>query len=593
MHLERADPHRHHRTRGLRVMDPELLGALEQVVEPGDDPGLDRGDVERELEGIAQADGSALELVGLGRHEAVAEVRRDVHEHRRSGQGLVIDADQVVDRLDRRTRLAPAVGQDVELGLELPVALRRVARAADVGEDLARAVVDDARGGVVDVVAAQAQDPAVVLPGDPLGPQDRARIPCVRGAGRGVDVLLGDLLQAHVDRRRHVVAADVHLVAGIGGVRAQDLGEVLADLPHEMRRLPVGGDERRQDDGLLLGGLVLGGGVLGAGQRGAGLHEVEDEVAPLHDLRARRHDELDVVAAVAAGLGLARAELVGVLHEVELRRRLRDRGQDRELGQRELRERLAEVALRGRLHAVAAVPVEVLVQVGRDDRFLALLTGEGAREADRLDDLAELALVHRPLERGGRQEAGSDELLGDRRGATRAARDRVETGGDEGDRVEAGVLPEVLVLDRGGRVDHLAGDLVVGHDLTLEFAEAGELDLAGPVVEDRLLLVREVREGGLRIRQALRVVVVRAHGEDEARAGGQQGDEEEDEQDDEGDPTDDRAATRLLGAALERSSLAPAPREAGLHEWPHDSIGSVNQRSSSPRRVQTRRPCPL
>ena len=50
---------------------------------------------------------------------------------------------EVVDRLDRRTRLAPAVGQDVELGLELLVALGRVAGAADVGEDLAGPVVDD------------------------------------------------------------------------------------------------------------------------------------------------------------------------------------------------------------------------------------------------------------------------------------------------------------------------------------------------------------------------------------------------------------------------------------------------------------------
>ena len=58
-------------------------------------------------------------------HEAATEVRRDVHEHRRGGQRLVVDADRVVDRLDRRAGLAPAVGQDVELGLELLVALGR------------------------------------------------------------------------------------------------------------------------------------------------------------------------------------------------------------------------------------------------------------------------------------------------------------------------------------------------------------------------------------------------------------------------------------------------------------------------------------
>ena len=90
------------------------------------------------------------------------EVRRDVHEHRGRGERLVVDADGVVDRLDRRTRLAPAVGKDVELGLELLVALGRVAGRADVGEDVAGPVVDDRARRVVDVVAAQGEDPAPV-----------------------------------------------------------------------------------------------------------------------------------------------------------------------------------------------------------------------------------------------------------------------------------------------------------------------------------------------------------------------------------------------------------------------------------------------
>ena len=34
-----------------------------------------------------------------------------------------------------------------------------------------------------------------------------------------------------------------------------------------------------------------------------------------------------------------------------------------------------------------------------------------------------------------------------------------------------------------------------------------------------------------------------------------------------------------LRSALERPSMALAPREAGLHLWPHDSIGGVNERS--------------
>jgi hypothetical protein len=32
-----------------------------------------------------------------------------------------------------------------------------------------------------------------------------------------------------------------------------------------------------------------------------------------------------------------------------------------------------------------------------------------------------------------------------------------------------------------------------------------------------------------------------------------------------------------------------AAREAGLHEWPHDSIGGVNERSDASRLLQTTR----
>ena len=43
------------------------------------------------------------------------------------------------------------------------------------------------------------------------------------------------------------------------------------------------------------------------------------------------------------------------------------------------------------------------------------------------------------------------------------------------------------------------------------------------------------------------------------------------------DRRDDEPAAPLR-AALERPSMALSPREAGLHLWPHDSIGSVNER---------------
>ena len=298
--------------------------------------------------------------------------------------------------------------------------------------------------------------------------------------------------------------------------------------------------------------------------------------------------ELELRALLAFG-DVLQADLGRVAHEVELRRRLRDRGQDRVLGEGQVGQRLAEVALGGRLHAVALVAVEVLVEVGRDDLLLAFLAGVGLGEADRLDDLARLALVGRALEGRRRQEPGANELLGDGRGAAGLAGDGVEAGRDDARRVEARVDPEVLVLDRGRRVDDLAGQLVVGHELALEVAEAGQLDLAGPVVDDRLLLEGDVGQGLDRIREAGGVVVVGPHGDDGAGPGQEATREDEHHEDDEKDLTDGRRSCPTLRATVERPSMALAPRETGLHLRPHDSIASVNQRMPASNLVETAR----
>ena len=84
------------------------------------------------------------------------------------------------------------------------------------------------------------------------------------------------------------------------------------------------------------------------------------------------------------------------------------------------------------------------------------------------------------------EEARPDELLGDRRGAAAVAAQRVEAGRDDRDGIEAGVLPERLVLDRRRRVEQDRRDLLELDDLALGVAEAGEL-VAGAVVDDRLL----------------------------------------------------------------------------------------------------------
>ena len=55
----------------------------------------------------------------------------------------------------------------------------------------------------------------------------------------------------------------------------------------------------------------------------------------------------------------------------------------------------------------------------------------------------------------------------------------VETGRHDPERVEPGVDPEVLVLDRGGRVDDLARQLVEGDHFALQVTQARQFDLAG------------------------------------------------------------------------------------------------------------------
>ena len=156
------------------------------------------------------------------------------------------------------------------------------------------------------------------------------------------------------------------------------------------------------------------------------------------------------------------------------------------------------------------------------------------------------------------------------------------------DGVETRVRPEELVLDRCRGVEHLGRDVLEGRDLTPERAEPGELDLAGPVVDDRLLLEAEVLEGGAGVGQSLRIEVVRGHGEQRASTRQQDRDQQEDDRDgDEGGADDGSAAPGRL--AVEGAPMALPPRQGGLHLSPHDSIGVVNDRTGAAVPVQTRR----
>ena len=69
----------------LAVAEPDAhrLGLLLDGVVADRRDRLDGRDVEREPQGVADADGAALEVVGVGGRVAVPEVGDDVHEHRR------------------------------------------------------------------------------------------------------------------------------------------------------------------------------------------------------------------------------------------------------------------------------------------------------------------------------------------------------------------------------------------------------------------------------------------------------------------------------------------------------------------------------
>jgi hypothetical protein len=233
-----------------------------------------------------------------------------------------------------------------------------------------------------------------------------------------------------------------------------------------------------------------------------------------------------------------------VADQVVVGRRLRESGQDRRLARGQLVERFPEVRARRRLDAVCLVPVVVLVEVGRDDLALALFALEELGDADGLDDLLELPL-ERPalvLDEARIEQARAHELLGDRGGASAVPTQRIDAGGDDGQRIEAGVLPERLVLDRRCGIEQERRDLLERDDVALELAEAGQFDAVA--VQDHRLFGKGVvsqRARGLEVLRDRAIHGQRGEGDDQAHA-------RQEREDDDGDPAE-RGSARC-GRAL-------------------------------------------
>jgi hypothetical protein len=318
-----------------------------------------------------------------------------------------------------------------------------------------------------------------------------------------------------------------------------------------VRRRPAGDLLRSEDDLLVLGSQEVRAAVLVAGQRRAVAlrEEVEDHVPALDDLALGWHDERDLVGrAVALCIEVAAALDDGIPDQVVVRGRLRQPGEDRRLGDGQVVQiRHPEIGLGRGLHAVRLVAVVILVQVCRDDLFLALAARERLGQPDRLDDLLELSLdlALGILNEVLIEQALAHELLGDRRRAATATAEAVDAGRDDRERVEAGVVPERLVLDRGLRVDHDGRNVVELDDLAACLADPGQFDLTGAVVDHGFLLRDEVVQL-VRITQAARD---RAEPGDRRR-GDQQGEGGEEEPDDDGNHAGARWASTLGRSTL-------------------------------------------
>ena len=171
--------------------------------------------------------------------------------------------------------------------------------------------------------------------------------------------------------------------------------------------------------------------------------------------------------------------------------------QEGRLGDGQLVERLVEVVQRRRRYAVGAEAEEDLVQVEFEDMVL----GEGLFDAQGDDRLADLALDRDLV---GQQEV-LGHLLGDGRSADRPpvlaqVPDVHHHRAGDGQRIDAAVAVEILVLGRQEGVDHPPGDRVDRHEDPLFRGVFGQQPAVacmhpgdrGRLVAGKLLVIRQV-----------------------------------------------------------------------------------------------------
>ncbi len=216
------------------------------------------------------------------------------------------------------------------------------------------------------------------------------------------------------------------------------------------------------------------------------------------------------------GIDLPGAEVAGVHHVVEhvvgaraggrqvdvrrvLRRRLEQAGDHRRLRQGKVAHRLAEIELRGRLHAEGAAAEIGAVEIEAQDFALRQVPFEPKRQKRLVDLAPDGALV--------RQEKILGELLGERGAALHhAVGARVHRQRPQGaDHIDAEMLEETAVLGGDHRVDEVWRQLVEGHGVVV--ADAAATDFLSVLVEEgdgEVLFLQPVLGGQLEGRRGQR-----------------------------------------------------------------------------------------
>ena len=195
-----------------------------------------------------------------------------------------------------------------------------------------------------------------------------------------------------------------------------------------------------------------------------------------------------------------------------------------DLGQGQLLEVLVEVRVGCRLHSVALVAVEVLVEVRGDDLALAVLAGVCLGEPQRLDDLADLAFLAAAGERALRQQPRANELLGDRGAAAGAAARACRSWPRRSPRDRSpGSTRSPCPRSRSSRRAAQRGSSLNATSSRLNSPRRASSTLPFRSVIDGLLVEVEVAQRVLGIGQALAVVVVGGGRRDQPRQADRRG----------------------------------------------------------------------